>query len=217
MEELRINDPSWEQIKMSIQEKFAEWKDEWKAAEESDIITPISFMDNGISPLTPYSLSYILDMCYENSNYKAAIVFGDHNSFKSCISEPIRRSYPQAYPLIYGLPIRGEMRIKYSDDRATIQIQYANGSIIDAFIINPNSRGKQYNNIIYNEHDFDRLTISQILLPMFRLYSNLSTEPDKSDSATHLCDKSQDQENEGNYDTNDELDKYLKSLKVTDN
>lgn len=145
--------------------------------------------------LNSQSFANVLTRCYENSRYRAAVVFTLRSSFKLFVDE-VRGTYvTEAIP---GVERVVPVSARVSQHQNSLRIQYENGSIIEAFVINPNSRGKRYNEIIYDE-DVDTELLRQILQPMLIPYKVYESAPDYGDEE---------------FDTK-ELDEFLKSLQTT--
>lgn len=140
--------------------------------------------------LNSQSFANVLTRCYENPRYRAAVVFAVRNSFKLFVDEIRGRYATQAIPGV-------EKTVKLHQN--SLRIQYENGSVIEVFVINPSSRGKRYNEIIYDE-DVDTELLRQILQPMLIPYKVYEGSPDYGD--------------EEEFNTK-ELDEFLKSLQTT--
>ena len=140
--------------------------------------------------LNSQSFSNVITRCYENPRYRAAVVFDVCSAFELFVNA-LREGYAtEAIEAITGV----EKIVKLH--RHSFRIQYENGSIIEAFVINPSSCGGRYNEIIYDE-GIDTEILRQILRPMLIPYKVYGSASDYGD--------------EEEFDTK-ELDEFLKSL-----
>lgn len=146
--------------------------------------------------LNSQSFANVLTRCYENPRYRAAVVFAVRNSFKLFVDEIRGRYATEAIP---GVERVIPVLERVSQPQNSLRIQYGNGSVIEAFVINSSSRGKRYNEIIHDKN-VDTELLRQILQPMLIPYKVYEGSPDYGD--------------EEEFDTK-ELDEFLKSLQTT--